>query len=191
MTLETSLAETIRTLQGLTAISPAIDRATGMIIATLRGGGKLLLCGNGGSAAEASHFATELVGRFAATRRSLPALALPADGSLLTCVGNDFGFEEIFSRQVTGLARSGDLVVVLSSSGNSANLVAALRAAGDEGVESLALLGRGGGRAAGLATCDLIVPGTSGAAAQEAHLFLIHHFCVAIDAEFPAGSAKS
>jgi D-sedoheptulose 7-phosphate isomerase len=184
MTFEASLAETTRTLQALTTIRPAIDRAGQMILATLQRGGKLLICGNGGSAAEAAHFATELVGRYAKTRRSLPAIALSSDGSLVTCIGNDFGYEQVFARQVSGLAKPGDLVVVLTTSGNSANLIAALAEAKRLGVESLAFLGRGGGKAKGLATCELIMPGQSGAAAQESHLFLIHHFCELIDAQF-------
>lgn len=184
MTFEASLAETTRTLQALTTIRPAIDRAGRMILATLQGGGKLLVCGNGGSAAEAAHFATELVGRYAKSRRSLPAVALSSDGPLLSCLGNDFGYDQIFARQIAGLGKPGDLVVVLTSSGNSANVIDALREAKKLGLESVAFLGRGGGRARGLATCELIMPGDSGAAAQEAHLFLIHHFCELIDAQF-------
>ena len=157
-----------------------------MILATLQRGGKLLICGNGGSAAEAAHFATELVGRYAKTRRSLPAIALSSDGSLVTCIGNDFGYEQVFARQIAGLAASGDLVVVLTSSGNSPNVIAALDEANRRGVDSLAFLGRGGGKARGVATCELIMPGASGAAAQEAHLFLIHYFCELIDEAFPA-----
>lgn len=184
MTFDASLAETVRTLQALTALRPAIDRAGDLILTTLRRGGKLLICGNGGSAAEAAHFATELVGRYQKNRRSLPALALSSDGSLLSCIGNDYGYEQTFARQVAGLARPGDLLVVLTSSGNSPNILAALQEASRLGLESIAFLGRGGGRAKGLSTCDLIMPGESGAAAQEAHLFLIHHFCERIDAEF-------
>lgn len=184
MTFEASLAETTRTLQGLPAIRPAIDRAGGMILTTLQSGGKLLVCGNGGSAAEAAHFATELVGRYAKPRRSLPAIALSSDGSLLSCIGNDFGYDQVFARQIASLAKPGDLVVVLTSSGNSANVIEALQEAKKLGLESVAFLGRGGGRARGLATCELIMPGDSGAAAQEAHLFLIHHFCELIDAQF-------
>jgi D-sedoheptulose 7-phosphate isomerase len=184
MTFDASLAETVRTFQALTTIRPEIDRAGRMIIGALQRGGKLLICGNGGSAAEAAHFATELVGRYAKTRRSLPAIALSSDGSLLSCIGNDFGYEHVFSRPIAGLAKPGDLVVVLTSSGNSANIIAALREAQKLGLESIAFLGRGGGKARGLATCDLIMPGTSGAAAQEAHLFLIHYFCELIDAQF-------
>lgn len=186
MNFEDSLAATLHTLHGLATIRPAIDRAGDMILATLRRGGKLLICGNGGSAAEAAHFATELVGRYARTRRALPAVALTADGALVTCIGNDFGFEQVFARQISGLARAGDLVVVLTSSGHSPNILAALHEARRLGLESIAFLGRGGGPAKGLATCELIMPGTSGAAAQEAHLFLIHHFCERIDGEFAA-----
>jgi D-sedoheptulose 7-phosphate isomerase len=185
MTFDESLAESVRTLQGLVSIRPAIDEAGRLILDTLKTGGKLLICGNGGSAAEASHFATELVGRYAKSRRPLPAVSLSPDGSLLSCIGNDFGYEQVFSRQVAGLGRAGDLVVVLTSSGNSANIVATLREAGRMGLRSIAFLGRGGGEAKGLATVDLIMPGRSGAAAQEAHLFLIHHFCELIDAALP------
>jgi D-sedoheptulose 7-phosphate isomerase len=185
MTFDASLAETVRTFQSLTTIRPAIDRAGQMILETLRSGGKLLICGNGGSAAEAAHFATELVGRYAKTRRSLPAIALSSDGSLLSCIGNDFGYEQVFARQVAGLARSGDLLVVFTSSGNSANIIAALHQAKKIGIESVAFLGRGGGKAKDIASCDLIMPGNSGAAAQESHLFLIHHFCELIDEAFP------
>ena len=186
MSFDTSLAETVRTFQALTTIRPAIDRAAQMMLSTLQRGGKLLICGNGGSAAEAAHFATELVGRYAKTRRSLPAIALSSDGSLLSCIGNDFGYEQVFARQVAGLAQRGDLLVVLTSSGNSGNIIAALNEAKKIGIESISFLGRGGGKAKGLATCDLIMPGNSGAAAQEAHLFLIHHFCELIDEAFPS-----
>jgi D-sedoheptulose 7-phosphate isomerase len=185
MTLDASLAATLRTFQALPTIRAEIDRAGDLMLATLRRGGKLLICGNGGSAAEAAHFATELVGRYARTRRSLPAIALSSDGSLLSCIGNDFGYEQVFARQVAGLAQPGDLLVVLTSSGNSGNVLAALHEAKRLGLDSVAFLGRGGGQARGLATVDLVMPGDSGAAAQEAHLFLIHHFCERIDAAFP------
>lgn len=185
MSLELSLAHTVRTFQSLTQIASEIEQASELILATLRQGGRLLICGNGGSAAEAQHFATELVGRYLRNRPSLPALALSADGSLLSCIGNDYGFDQVFSRQIAGLARPGDLVIVLSSSGNSANLLAALEEASRLGLRSIALLGRSGGQARGRASVDVIVPGDSGRTAQEAHLFLIHHFCDAIDAAFP------
>jgi D-sedoheptulose 7-phosphate isomerase len=184
MSLDASLATTIRTLESLKEIRTEIDRAGTLIGETLRAGKKLLICGNGGSAAEAQHFSTELVGRYFKNRRSLPALALNADGSLVTCIGNDYGFEFAFSRQIEGLAQPGDLVIGITSSGNSPDILAALRTSGKLGLKSIAFLGRAGGKAKGLATVDLIVPGDSGRTAQEAHLFLIHHFCDLIDATF-------
>lgn len=185
MTFEKSLADTVRTLESLAKIRPEIDAAGQLIVATLKGGGKLLICGNGGSAAEAAHFATELVGRYAGNRRSLPALALSSDGSLLSSIGNDYGYEQVFARQIAGLSRPGDLVVAITSSGNSPNIVAALTEAARLGLKTVAFLGRGGGKAKGLATCELVVPGDRGASAQEAHLFLIHHFCELIETSIP------
>jgi D-sedoheptulose 7-phosphate isomerase len=184
MTFEKSLADSVRTLESLAGIRPAVDAAAQLITSALSGGGKLLICGNGGSAAEAAHFATELMGRFDGKRRSLPAVALSSDGSLVSCIGNDFGFEQVFARQVAGLAKPGDLLVAITSSGNSPNIVAALHEAKRLGLKSVALLGRGGGKAKGLATCELLVPGTRGASAQESHLFLIHYFCELIDSTF-------
>jgi len=183
MNLDACLQESARTLEALTSLRPQIDRAGEMILRTLKAGRKLLLCGNGGSGAEAQHFATELVGRYFKTRRPLPAVALTADGTLLTCIGNDFKYEDVFARQLEGLAQPGDLTVVFTSSGNSANIVRALEAADRLKLESLAFLGRGGGQCKGLATCELIIPGTSGRTAQEAHLVLIHYFCELIDAK--------
>lgn len=184
MSFEAAQQETIRALQGLGALQPQIGQAGAMILNALKSGRKLLICGNGGSAAEAQHFATELTGRYFKDRRALPAVALSADGTLATCIGNDYGFEQVFSRQIAGLAQPGDLVVVLTSSGNSKNILAALAEAGRLKLDTLALLGRGGGEAKGRATCEIIVPGPSGAAAQECHLFLIHHFCELVDAAF-------
>lgn len=184
MSFEASQQETLRALEALSTCRDSIDRAGDVMLRALRGGKKILACGNGGSAAEAQHFSTELVGRFFKSRRSLPAIALSADGTLATCIGNDYGFDTVFSRQIEGLAQPGDVVLVLSSSGNSRNILEALTTAQKRGLETIALLGRGGGKARGLATCEIIVPGDSGAAAQECHLFLVHHFCQRIDEAF-------
>jgi D-sedoheptulose 7-phosphate isomerase len=184
MSFESSQQETIKALQALSGLQPQIRQAGDLILAALRAGKKLLVCGNGGSAAEAQHFTTELVGRYFKDRRSLPAVALTSDGTLLTCIGNDYGYDQVFARQVAGLAQPGDVLVVLTSSGNSKNILAALDEARRLKLDTIALLGRGGGAARGRATCEIIVPGTSGAAAQECHLFLVHHFCDRIDAEF-------
>lgn len=184
MSFESSQQETIQALQALAPLKPRIIQAGDLLLRALKAGRKILVCGNGGSAAEAQHFATELVGRFFQNRRSLPAIALNADGSLVTCIGNDYGYDQVFARQVAGLAQPGDVLMVLTSSGNSRNILAALDEAKKLNLDTLALLGRGGGEAKGRATCEIIIPGTSGAAAQECHLFLIHHFCERIDAEF-------
>jgi D-sedoheptulose 7-phosphate isomerase len=182
MSFVKSLEATVRTFEALKEIQPEIDRAGALIVETILAGKKLLICGNGGSAAEAQHFSTELVGRYSKDRRSLPAISLCADGSLATCINNDYGFDAVFARQVEGLGQPGDLLVAITSSGNSSNILAALRTASSRGLKSVSFLGRGGGKAKGLATVDLVVPGDSGRTAQEAHLFLIHHFCDLIEA---------
>jgi len=184
MTFEQSLDESVKTLKALSEIRPSIDQAAQLILSTLKSGNKLLIAGNGGSAAEAAHFATELTGRYAKQRPGLPAIALSSDGSLLTCIGNDYGFDYVFSRQIEALAKPGDLVILITSSGNSSNILEALKAANKHNLKSISFLGRGGGKAKGLSSCDLIIPGDRGACAQEAHLFLIHHFCELIDQAF-------
>ncbi len=186
MNFEECLSDSRQTLAALTTIRPQIDAAAALIAETLRRGGKILAAGNGGSAAEASHFATELAGRYGRDRRALPAVALGGDASLFSCVGNDYGFDETFARPLAALGRKGDLLVVFTSSGNSRNILAALDRAKDLGIARLAFLGRGGGAAKGRAEVELIVPGDRGASAQEAHLFLIHYFCELIDDEYCA-----
>ncbi|KXU34650.1 hypothetical protein AXK11_07930 [Cephaloticoccus primus] len=181
MTFAAAIDSSVAALRALHSIRPQIDRAAELILGTLRHDKKLLICGNGGSAAEAAHFATELVGRYKKSRAALPAISLSSDGSLLSCIGNDYGFDQVFARQIAGLARPGDLVVAISSSGNSPNIVAALHEAKALGLQSIALLGRGGGAAAPLAGCALTIPSENAAACQEAHLFLIHYFCELID----------
>jgi D-sedoheptulose 7-phosphate isomerase len=146
------------------------------------GGARLLVCGNGGSAAEAQHFATELLGRYCQERRPLPALALVADGSLLTCIANDYSADSIFARQVQGLGSPGDLLVGLTTSGRSKNVIAAVAAARELGLHTLALLGKDGGPLAGRAEREWIVPSQSTARIQEAHLLFIHAVCEYIDA---------
>jgi len=141
-----------------------------------QGGGKVLTAGNGGSAAEAMHLAEELSGRYKQDRRALPGLALCADGTALTCIGNDFGFNRIFARQVEAFGKPGDLLVLFSSSGNSQNLVEAVNAARAAGMKVVSLLGRGGGIMKGLSDVEIIVPYTSGAHTQEAHQVILHFF---------------
>lgn len=190
-TFDQSLDKSLETLASLRTIRPAIDAAGDLILETLRRGNKLITCGNGGSAAEAQHLMTELVGRYQGNRVSLPAVALTSDGTLMSCIGNDFGWDQVFVRQLEGLAQPGDLLVCLSSSGQSRDLVTVLAAARSRGLASIALLGKGGGACRGLATLEAIVPSDQTASVQEAHLFLIHHFCERIEAAWPAPDAPA
>jgi D-sedoheptulose 7-phosphate isomerase len=155
-------------------------------ISTLRAGGKLLLCGNGGSAADSQHIATEMTVRFEKTRRGLPAIALTTDTSALTAASNDFGYEHVFSRQVEALGRKGDLLIGITTSGNSPNVVAALKAARAAGLATACLAGHGGGAVARERLADhvIVAPGASTARAQELHIFIGHLICAAVDAAF-------
>jgi D-sedoheptulose 7-phosphate isomerase len=173
-------------LQSVRSQREVIEQAASMVVACLRRGGKVLTCGNGGSGAEAMHFAEEILGRYRSNRISLPALCLNADGTALTCIANDFGWEQVFTRQVAGLGRSEDLLVAFSCSGNSANILRALEAAEGHGMQTLAILGNEGGKAKGMATLEIIIPGPTVAAMQECHLWLVHYFCEHIELAFPA-----
>lgn len=154
------------------------------IVETLQRGGKILTAGNGGSCAEALHAAEELIGRFRGDRRSLPAVCLAADPTALTCIANDFGFDEIFSRAVNGLGNAGDLLLLLSTSGNSVNLVRAAAEAHRQDICVVALLGRDGGRMAGTADLELIVPHRDTERIQEAHQVVIHVILDAVERAF-------
>lgn len=150
----------------------------------LKRGGKILICGNGGSAADAQHFAAELVGRFEVERQGLPAIALTTDSSILTAIGNDYGFERLFSRQVEALAGRNDLLVGISTSGNSENVLAAIQAAKQLGCRTVVLTGHDGGKIAAEVDCALIVPAQRTARIQEMHLLIVHILCELIDGEF-------
>ena len=143
----------------------------------LEQGKTIFWCGNGGSAAESSHLAVELIGRFKNNRRPLPSISLNSDTSAITCIANDFGYDEIFARQLEGLAKQGDVLFVLSTSGKSENILRALRKAKELGVTSIALLGKGGGEAANLANHTIIIESSETARIQEIHLLIGHTFC--------------
>ena len=164
-------------------LGPALDRALQMVLATVRGGGTLFFCGNGGSAADAQHIATEYVVRYTRNRRAYPAIALTTDTSLLTAAGNDLGFDEVFARQVEALAKPGDLLVIHSTSGNSPNLLRAAHAAGNKGVPVLALSARGGGTLAELATHTVVIPTDRTDRAQELQLCIQHIICDVVERE--------
>ncbi|MBS1766556.1 MAG: D-sedoheptulose 7-phosphate isomerase [Acidobacteria bacterium] len=150
----------------------------------LRRGGRILVAGNGGSAADAQHLAAELSGRYLKERKALAGIALTTDTSALTAIGNDYGFEVIFSRQVEALGRPGDLFIGISTSGNSPNIVKAVESAKELGLKTLGLLGRDGGKLKGLVDDALVVPSSVTARIQEVHQMVYHFWCEAIDAHF-------
>jgi D-sedoheptulose 7-phosphate isomerase len=160
-----------------------IAQAASMVRTTLAAGGTLFFCGNGGSAADAQHIATEYVVRYMRTRRALPAIALTTDTSLLTAAGNDLGFQEIFARQVEALARPGDCLIIHSTSGNSTNVVRAAEVAKKKGVAVLALSARDGGRLRALADHTIVIPTDRTDRAQELHLNIQHAICEMIEGE--------
>jgi D-sedoheptulose 7-phosphate isomerase len=164
-------------------MGPSLDRALGMVRDTVRNGGTLLFCGNGGSAADAQHLATEYMVRYARARRAYPAIALTTDSSLLTAAANDLGFEEVFARQVEALAKPGDLLVIHSTSGNSPNVLRAAEAARAKGVAVLALSAKDGGKLKALATHCVIVPTDRTDRAQELHLCIQHVICDIVERE--------
>lgn len=150
----------------------------------LRAGGKIMVCGNGGSAADAQHFAAELIGRFERERQELAAIALTTDTSILTAISNDYSYDEIFSKQVRGLGKKGDILLGISTSGNSKNIVKAIEAAKKMGINIIALTGNGGGKIADLLAegdIHLCAPSTRTARIQETHLVLIHSLCDGVD----------
>jgi D-sedoheptulose 7-phosphate isomerase len=158
-------------------LEPAITRAVEMVRATIARGGTLYFCGNGGSAADAQHLATEYVVRYKKERRAYPAIALSTDSSLLTAAGNDYGFETIFARQVEALCKPGDLLILHTTSGNSPNLLRAAEAADAKGVETLALSAKGGGALAVLVDHCIVVPTDRTDRAQEIQLCIQHYIC--------------
>src|ERR1700730_2111284 len=173
--------------ESLVDLDAQVAKAADMITNCLRGGNKLLICGNGGSAADAAHFATRFVVRFTHDRPAYPAIALTSDGGLLTAAGNDYGFEEIFARQVAAFGQENDLLICLTTSGNSENVKRALAEARTRKLKTIALLGRDGGSTLGMADVDLVVKGDSTARIQEAHKLLLHVLCEIV--EGPLGHA--
>lgn len=172
-------------LQAVDALAAPIAAAVETLTHALLNGGKILACGNGGSAADAQHFAAELVGRFEAERQELAAIALTTDSSILTAVGNDYAFNQIFAKQVRALGHAGDVLIAISTSGNSGNVIEAIRAAHDHDVKVIALTGKGGGQIGELLRDDdihLCVPAERTARIQETHLLIVHCLCDGIDA---------
>lgn len=182
--LNEAIRDSARTVESLLDHVDEIGAINALVIDALHAGGKVLTAGNGGSAAEALHMSEELVGRFRGDRRSLPAVSLAADPTALTCIGNDYGFDSVFSRQVEGLGKPGDVLVLFSTSGNAPNLCAALEAAHAAGVHTVAFLGRDGGKLAGLAKNEILIAGDRTERIQEAHQVLVHLVLDAVEEAF-------
>lgn len=180
-----SLAAGVKSLQSTAALEPQILKAAELIANCLTSGHKVLACGNGGSAADAADFCTEFACRFAEDRRPYPALNLSQGGSLITATGNDYGFDEIFARQVRAFGQGNDVLIAITTSGKSQNVRRALEEAHQRKLKTIALLGRDGGACAGIADVDLIVPGDSTARIQEAHKFILHVLCEICEERLP------
>lgn len=166
---------------GLEALAPAIEAAGDALVDTFRGGGKILVCGNGGSAADAQHFAAELIGRFELERSAWPAVALTTDTSILSAVGNDYGFDDVFARQVQGLGQKGDALIGISTSGNSANVARAVSQAKAKGMSTIGLLGRDGGTISALVDHPVVVNHPRTARVQEGHIVILHYWAMHIE----------
>jgi D-sedoheptulose 7-phosphate isomerase len=168
-------------LESMGSLAPDLAASTALLIKAVSGGGKILLCGNGGSAADAQHLAAEFIGRFIHDRRPLAALALSTDTSALTCIGNDYSFADVFERQIRALAKKDDTLVVISTSGNSPNVLKAAQVARSMGVAVVGLLGRDGGGLKALCDVALVVPSNSTARIQEMHILIGHTLCGAVE----------
>jgi len=179
-----ALTDHMAVIQSLPAHLPILERIADEMTHAVIGGGKILLFGNGGSAADAQHLAAELVGRFRRERRGLPAIALTTDTSILTSIANDYGYDDVFHRQVEALCSEGDVVIGISTSGNSRNVCAALRKARELGAFTVAFTGAGGGAAAGIAEATLCIPSKDTARVQEAHILCGHMLCDWVEASF-------
>ena len=189
--LAQNIEQATKVFRSLSFLQRETETASGLISKALTSGHKLLACGNGGSAADAAHLTTEFVCRFDGDREPYPALCLATHGGDLTAIGNDYEFADIFARQVQAFAQSGDVLVAFSTSGNSENVRRALEKAAEKGVKSVALLGRDGGRCAGLASVELIVRSDVTARIQEAQKLLLHTICEMVESELKASLAAN
>lgn len=169
-----NLAEHAVVVERMNEVSESVQRAARILADTVLSGGKVMLCGNGGSAADSQHIAAEFVGRFIDDREPIAALALTTDSSALTCIGNDYSYDTIFSRQVLGLGQRGDCLVGISTSGNSRNVIRAVDAAKQTGIKTVGLLGRSGGDIADMCDVSIIIPSDSTARIQEMHILIGH-----------------
>lgn len=181
--IEDAILEHIAVFGALQGLAEPIAAAARLCSQTLQAGGKVLLCGNGGSAADAQHIAAELVGRYVADRRPLAAISLTTDSSALTCISNDYSFDQVFSRQVAAIGKAGDLLLAISTSGNSKNVMEAVVIAKAMDIKTIGLVGKDGGSLTGMVDLAIVVPSTKTARIQEAHIFIGHLLCEIIERE--------
>jgi D-sedoheptulose 7-phosphate isomerase len=168
-------------MAGLEKLAGAIEAVGDLLVRTLKDDGKILICGNGGSAADAQHFAAELIGRFEKERTAWPAIALTTDTSILSAIGNDYGFDDVFARQVQGLGRKGDTLIGISTSGQSENVLRAVASAKAKGMQTIGLLGRDGGALAARTDRSVVVEYPRTARIQEGHILILHYWAMHIE----------
>ncbi len=184
-TIEFEFSEHLKITQvTMKSITDSLEIAANLCIDSLKSGGKILIFGNGGSAADAQHIAAELVGRYKAERKGLAGIALTTDSSALTCISNDYSFEDVFSRQIEALANNNDIAIGISTGGTSVNVVNALESANYLGCKTIGFSGRGGGEFNNICDVNIIIPATETARIQEMHILVGHIICQLIDLEF-------
>ena len=183
--LQSAIEESVAATRLLSTLAQPLERAVKLVLRGLTSGHKLLVCGNGGSASDATHVATEFLCRYKDDRRPYPAISLTANGEFMTAVCNDYYVDEIFARQVWGLGQPGDILIAFTTSGKSRNVLRALEEANKKKMKSICFLGRDGGFTKGVATIDLVAPGTSTARIQEVQTLLFHVLCESVDLKLP------
>ena len=183
-TIKSEFNSHLQTIQDTMQLQSTVESVASEVVQTLKNGHKIFICGNGGSAADAQHFAAELTGRYKTERVALPAIALTTDTSALTAIGNDYGYDRVFDRQLEALVQEGDLLVGISTSGNSKNVVNAFNLAKEKGCKCVAFSGRDGGVMKQIADINLIVPSSNTPRIQEMHILFIHTICQIVDDNF-------
>ncbi len=183
--LQKAIEQSIETFRGLAPLEEPLTRAANLVLKSLTSGHKLLICGNGGSASDATHLATEYLCRFREDRRPYPAISLTANGEYMTAVCNDYHADDIFARQIWGLGIKGDVLIAFTTSGKSKNVLRALKEAKRRGLETICFLGRDGGFTKGMAAIDILVTGSVTARIQEAHKLLMHALCEMVEEKLP------
>ena len=179
--IKTMIEESAKARELSSLLAPQIEKAVDMVAGALKSGKKILIAGNGGSATQASHMAAEFVGRYKIERKALPCIALTTDLAAITSIGNDYGFEKIFERQIQALGEEGDVFIALSTSGHSKNIINAIHAAKKLGINVIGLIGKDGGAQKNTSDVELIVPSNNTARIQEAHLMILHIICELVD----------